>query len=399
MSLILISLLLQLQIALPPRTALANPALSDPVPKQFQKDYDKLWARFLSGKDDAKVFGEFEKLLKKNGEIVPALLVESYVDLYAGRPADAERRLQFVLSKSSTNPVALSYLAEFAYARGDFVTASDFFTRLRAAGSRSPQLETKSERSLLLAMDKLLHDAKLALSRNDLPEAEKLYRQAVQLAPQEPALREQLADVLTREGKREELETQGLRQPSGDPKEGGAIRAIGGPTTADLGRWGNQIERFHEIQISESLTREQLAAVLVSYFPELGTLSRSQQVLADVEQSWAETAIQAVVSVGLLDSMANHTFQPARTVTRGEFAACIGRLTRLLGVSAGTAPPIRPQDVVADSTLYRELQPVLGYGLMTLDDAGNFNVGASLRGEEAVNIAEKLRRLLQKNAG
>jgi len=97
--------------------------------------------------------------------------------------------------------------------------------------------------------------------------------------------------------------------------------------------------------------------------------------------------------------MANHTFQPRRTVTRGEFAVAIARLTRMLGVSPATTPPVSPSDVVLGSTLYLELQPVLGYGLMTLDNAGNFNVRASLSGEEAVNTAEKLLLLLQKNTG
>ena len=74
------------------------------------------------------------------------------------------------------------------------------------------------------------------------------------------------------------------------------------------------------------------------------------------------------------------------------------RLTRLLGVSPATAPPITPLDVVPDSTLYLELQPVLGYGLLLLDNAGNFNVGEPVGGEEAVNTAEKLLRLVHKKA-
>jgi hypothetical protein len=71
----------------------------------------------------------------------------------------------------------------------------------------------------------------------------------------------------------------------------------------------------------------------------------------------------------------------------------------LFSLPAQTTPLIRPLDVVPGSTLYLELQPVLGYGLMTLDNAGNFNVRDAVRGEEAVNIAEKLHRLLQKNTG
>jgi hypothetical protein len=85
-------------------------------------------------------------------------------------------------------------------------------------------------------------------------------------------------------------------------------------------------------------------------------------------------------------------------VTRGEFARALARLAQVLSLSPSNAPPITPLDVVPDSPLFRELQPVLGYGLLTLDNAGNFNVGGLVRGEEAVFIAEKLHRLLHKKA-
>jgi len=54
--------------------------------------------------------------------------------------------------------------------------------------------------------------------------------------------------------------------------------------------------------------------------------------------------------------------------------------------------------VVPESTLYRELQPVLRYDLLFLDNAGNFNIGEPVGGEEAVNTAEKLLRLIHKKA-
>lgn len=120
--------------------------------------------------------------------------------------------------------------------------------------------------------------------------------------------------------------------------------------------------------------------------------------MTDLDGSWAESAIQTVVGAGLLDSTVNHTFQPSRIVSRGEFATVVFRLTRLLGVSAGDSTWITPLDVVPDSTLYRELEPVLSYGLLLLDNAGNFNIAAPVSGEEAVNTAEKLLRLTQKKA-
>jgi len=399
MTVILISLLLQIQIALPERANLANPASSYSLPPQTQKDYDKLWKRFLGGKDDRRVSDDLTKSLKKNPEVLPAVLVQAYLDLYGGRPDEAERRLEFVLSKNPTDPVALTYLADFAYTRGDYVRASELYTRLRAIHTSGSNLQMKSQRSLLLAMEALLQGAKLAISENRSGDAQKLYQQALNLTGHEPALRDQLNAAINREGS-----GQARLGQSEDGQEDHSVTApettLGSAASIeDLGRWGNQIDHFREIQVSESLTREQLAALLAVYFPELGQYRASDEVIADVQQSWAQSAIRLVVGVGLLDSMANHTFQPARTVTRGEFAAVLARLTRLFSLPASAAPLIRPLDVVPDSTLYLELQPALGYGLMTLDNAGNFNVRDVVRGGEAVNIAEKLHRLLRKNTG
>jgi hypothetical protein len=85
-------------------------------------------------------------------------------------------------------------------------------------------------------------------------------------------------------------------------------------------------------------------------------------------------------------------------VTRGEFAQVVARLIRSLSLSLKDAPPITAPDLVPGSSLYRELQLVLDHGLLGLDDAGNFNVLAPLRGEEAVNAAEKLLRIIRDKA-
>jgi hypothetical protein len=391
MTVILISLLLQVQITLPERASLSNPALTYTVPQQTQKDFEKLWKRFLTGKEDSKVFDELTKTLKKHPELVPALLAQSYVDLYAGRYSEAERRFELVLSKNPSDVVALTYLADFAYARGNYVRAAEYYTRLKTVNTAASSLQMKSQRSLLLAMDSLLQGARRAIAENRSTDAQQLYQQALSLAGHEPGLREQFSEALN---PKTDEKTVAL-----DLAPVAVIESKPNVPIEDLGRWGSQIDHFREIRLSESLTREQLAALLAGYFPELTQFRTSDDVLADVEQSWARQAIQLVVGVGLLDPRANHTFQPARTVTRGEFATVIARLTRLFSLPAQTTPLIRPLDVVPGSTLYLELQPVLGYGLMTLDNAGNFNVRDAVRGEEAVNIAEKLHRLLQKNTG
>src|SRR5262245_32001686 len=157
---LLVALFLQLQIAMPARLDLSDPAAGNPVPKNMQKDYAQLWERFLSGKDDAKVFSEFDKLLKKNPDVVPPLLVQAYIDLYSGRMREGEQRLRSGLARRPSDPVALRFLAELAYSRNDFVEANDFYTRLRSSGS-VVEVDNKSQRAFLLALESLLQDARL----------------------------------------------------------------------------------------------------------------------------------------------------------------------------------------------------------------------------------------------
>jgi tetratricopeptide (TPR) repeat protein len=398
MTFLLIVFLLQAQIPLPGRTALENPSVRNPVPRQLQKDYDKLWKRFLSGKEDARVLKDSEKLLKKNADAVAPLLLQSYVDIYAGRLADGERKLQSVLSRRPSEPIALFYLAEIAYAREDFVGATHFYTRLGRADPSGIGIDMKRQRALLLAMETLVQRARQASSENRLSEAERLYRQALELAPQEPLLRKQLAEVLSLQGKTDEAEQIANRALfSGEGEHAPRIARPPEPEWDDLTRWGTQIDHFHQLRASQAITREQLAALLARYFPQLTGVQRPHEVLTDVEDSWAQSSIQAVVAAGILDPMPTHAFQPTRTVSRGEFAEAVARLTRLLHLFPQETPPISPLDVVPGSTLYRELQPVLGFGLLSLDNAGNFDVSAPVGGEEAVNIAEKLLRLIDKS--
>lgn len=402
MTFLLIALLLQASIPLKPRAALEDPAIANPVPEKAQKDYGKLWKRFLTGKEDTKLVPELDKLLKKYPDAPAALVVQAYMDLYAGRLAEAERRLQQVLATTPDDPNALFYLGELAYARSDYLKAYDLFTRLEARRSL-PGVDMKKQRSLLLAMEKLLQDARRATEENRLADAETAYRQALRLAPQEAALHGQLADVLRRSGKSAEADAELRLQQQFNGTAAPTLVASDNTLTVngdrgleDLGRWGNQIERFREIQVSRAITREQLAALLTRYFPQLTELPQSSEVMTDIQGSWAEPAIRSVVSAGLLDRTANHTFQPAKTVTRGEFGIVLSRLTRVLGASATTPSPITPLDVVSSSPLHLELQPVLSYGLMSLDNAGNFNVAAEVSGKEAVNTAEKLLPLIHK---
>src|SRR5262249_55012905 len=208
MSIFLIAALLQASPALPPRAALENPAVVSTVPKNVKKDYDKIWLRFVAANDDAKIVKDLDKLLKKQKTFDPALTIKAYIDLYKDNHDGARQNFTQALSLNPKNRIALYYLAEMAYARDEYASAADFYSRLLSIDTSHPELETKQQRALLLATDELVRAAARAESEDRLADAEQYYRQSLGLAPNEPALHARLADLLAREGKKEEAEAE-----------------------------------------------------------------------------------------------------------------------------------------------------------------------------------------------
>src|SRR4029077_16734398 len=98
MNTILISLLLQSSLLLPPRAAMENPAAASNIPAKIKKDYDKLWSRFVSGKVDAQVSKDLDKLGKKQKNFDPALIIQAYIDLYKGNDVAASQKFKQALA-------------------------------------------------------------------------------------------------------------------------------------------------------------------------------------------------------------------------------------------------------------------------------------------------------------
>ena len=80
---------------------------------------------------------------------------------------------------------------------------------------------------------------------------------------------------------------------------------------------------------------------------------------------------------------------------RGDLARALARLSGLLSVPAGQASSNPVPDVAPTHAMYADIQLVLGYSLMTLEDSGSFNVSGSISGRQAVSSAERLLRTFQ----
>jgi tetratricopeptide (TPR) repeat protein len=430
MNFVLTILLLQ-SLLLPPRSAMQNPALVSAVPQKVKKDYDKLWTRFLVGKDDAKLVKDLDTLIKKQKDFPAALTIEAYLALYKGDAPGAASRFRQVTALNPNNTIALYYLAELAFASQDYAAANDFYSGLLTADKSRTDVEAKRQKALLLATDKLVRDAAQAEQDNRLGDAELGYRRALTMAPREPSLNRRLADLLGKEKKWEEALAQYRTQleiagRSSDTERhiAEALMNLGRTEEArdilehlrnegtldenleskvneleDLGRWGNEIDFFRTIKAADSLTREQLAALVVRYFPQVAEFPQTPEIITDTQDSWARSEIQVSVGTGLVDSFPNHTFQPSAKITRGLFALSMSRLIRLLDLNPTTAPVIPLQDVASSDALYGDIQVVVSSDLISLEDSGSFDVNGKVSGEEAVRAIERLLRLSHGKTG
>src|SRR2546425_8383213 len=98
MNSLLIALVLQSALVIPPRTAIENPAAVSQVPPKIKKDYDKMWSRFVAGQDDAKLVKDIDNLLKKQKTFDPALMIEAYIALYKGDDTTAREKFTQALT-------------------------------------------------------------------------------------------------------------------------------------------------------------------------------------------------------------------------------------------------------------------------------------------------------------
>ena len=397
-SALVIGLVLQSSLALPPRTAMENPAVISPIPAKLKKDYDKLWARFVAAKEDAKVVKDLDKLIKKQKDFDSAIMLQAYLELYKGDDTAARQRFMQALMLNPNNRIALYYLAELAYAHNDHARATTLYAQLLSVDTTHPEIETKRQKALLLAIDDLLRLVARAEAENRLADAELYYRQVLTILPKEPTLHARLADLLARENKRDEADAERKIAEELMPRSAGSARIAENPkndTLEDLGRWGSGIEQFHQIRDAAAVTRRQLAVLILRYFPQAADFRQTPQIVTDIQDSPARSEIQTVVDIGLIEPLPNHTFEPEAAITRGELASAFSRLSRLLNLSPGAAPPIAAPDLAPTNAQYADIELVLGFGVMTLEDSGSFNVNGAVPGREAVRSAERLLRAFQ----
>src|SRR5204863_6626425 len=103
---LMVVLLLQSSLLLPPRSLAVNPAAVSQVPAKLQKDYNKVWSRFLTGQADSQLTKDLDLLTKKQKNFDPAMMIEGFLELYKGNDAGAAQKFQQAFDANSNNRIA-----------------------------------------------------------------------------------------------------------------------------------------------------------------------------------------------------------------------------------------------------------------------------------------------------
>lgn len=149
----------------------------------------------------------------------------------------------------------------------------------------------------------------------------------------------------------------------------------------------------------ESVTREDLAALIgVTFEKDLEAPARTE-ILVDIATSWAQRYIVTVASLGIIRASVNHTFQPRRIINRAELADAAVRLIEALQQRGARFVPlvearrIQVADVAPDSLYYASITKALSFQIMALIPGRLFEPERTVSGAEALRVLEIIRGL------
>ena len=156
---------------------------------------------------------------------------------------------------------------------------------------------------------------------------------------------------------------------------------------------------YRTISDSVSVTRGELAALVgVRLDLFLSILPRDETILiTDTRDHWAAPWIRTVAQTGVMEVFANHTFEPNRTLQRGELAKVVDEL---LTIVKNRFPEnkfdwenqnVDFSDLLPRNIQYESAAIAVASGVMSQIEEGRFELTALVSGEEAIGVVERIR--------
>lgn len=413
----------------PKHSEFVFPSSPADTPPALSGRIDRGWA-YLQLDDQRNAEREFAAALKEQPSFYPAETALAYLAMARSNQRDAAARFERVLQGEAGYVPALIGRGQalLELDRDDEALAS-----FEAALAKDPSLTELRSRVELLrfrATQNVLNRAKAAVDARRWDDAMALYQKAIAGSPDSAFLYRDLASVEQKAGqsanalahyrKAVELDASDAKslaaigvilEAQGDPvgamaayERARAIDPSEVPETAIARLRGAAAlaklpEPYRAIPTVPAVNRAQVAALIgVRLESLLARTQPRQSIITDVRGNWAQPWITPVVRSGVMETLANYEFEPAREIRRGEMAAVV---SRILGLIAAVNPAaarkwegahVTINDVAASHLSYPAVSAAVASGVMTLSN-GNFELLRTISGAEATDIVARLEAL------
>ncbi len=346
-------------------------------------------------------FGDAEARFKSSLNAVPGM-VPSHVGLaqiYESR-RDRDKTLAEYRAILDLDPGNRWAAPRYEALRGELI--KDATAAARTALAAGNRVTARNEFLKVLTYDPNATGAHLELARlyrqeKNTAEALAHFKAAMAAVTDDKALLREYAEFLAESGELgqslEVLEKLAAASPK-DPAIGKRVEEL----KTKLGVYEIP-SQYDAIPSLESVTREDLAALIgVKFEKELQAPARTE-ILVDIATSWAQRYIVQAASLGIIRASVNHTFQPRRVINRAELADAAVRLIGVLQERGAKFVPIvetrriQIADVAPDHPYFASITRALGYEIMALTPERKFEAERTVSGEDAIRTIDLIQKL------
>lgn len=324
--------------------------------------HEHAWAWLQAG-DLRRAEREF-RVLAADASFYPAAAGLGYVLLARDDFGAAVAAFDRALAAEANYVPALLGKGEALLGQDEQAGALEVFERALAARPDMESVRARVDVLRFRAVQQQVARAQLAAGEGRLDEAAAAYTRAIAASPESGFLHRELAAVEERRRNDTAALTHARRAIALDAGDA-AAHAIVGAVLERRGDFAGAAEAFataarlddsagYGARVTELRGKAEEAALPEEYraIPDALTITRGQfaaligrtlepllreapqrppVVMTDVREHWADAWIQAVTRARVLEAFPNHTFQPDAVVRRGDLATAVSRLLTVVG--------------------------------------------------------------------
>ena len=412
----------------PPRTDLGDPLRGTGL--TATQDFQKAYTSYEQG-DQERARGRYFNITKKAPDFYPAYLGIAYTYLAEDNVELAESYIGKALDVNPDYAQAHFVLANLLEVRHNYVAALERLNEVARIDPKFPDL-AQAQNVLKLKVTEQYIERGRQLAETDPFEALNYLKAAHDMAPEVAQIPVEIADILIEQDNCQEavgyLKIAREKNPD-DPQvklnlaeclfnlheyeqakniyEELALEMPNHPSVQDSLEEirkrlfiKNLPMEYQNIPRSSEITRAQLAAYLVINVESLQKYrTDNQQIVVDIIQHWAQSYIQKVVSLGIMDVFPNRTFQPNQAVTKLELAKAASRIIEIIEMSGGKKFPADGELVIPDippgHMHFGIVAKPVASRIISLDADGRFHSNRRVAGAEAMSVVNQLKALTE----